>query len=1761
MEPGSSNEPSSSSSTRRRIRDYDSKPSKPISRVNMLPEDELRELEEVLTNSTRQEGKELKLNMYDRQRQRMPVFKTQPVVEVDMKQIIPNLSCDVCHDLVTSSVMTKKCGHRFCDQCIMICIMRAGSSCPTCRQNLASKRELKQDPRFDKFIVQLVDQRSDAPRFMAKPGVETEGYSDEPDSDEERRYLEEDSEMDDENEEEDGEREEDEEYEGEDEEENDDGSGEEDEQEQEQEQEESEAGEEGDIEDDDDEGKMEIDEGDDNVGTSNNGDIVEKIKEREGSQSASVVSSEHFTTGDEQSTRDTSPENVVIANLEFLAVHRLPCPDSDNETEIYYSSTPESEAEDEPASGSGTDSEEAGSENDLEDGEIDENEEENAGSAESGSEDDEEESDESDVNSEDIEIRVSDYEFTESDQSAWSDDEIIVLQNDQPGIASEYSDSSASTSEYETDDEDEEEEENCEVEGEAVDGEEVESETAIGEESGEDVSDEEEEEEEENQSDDCSADDEEEDSEEDSEENSSEESDDEEDGGESVESFPSVVYDTVIADEDFIDDTRLIKCLARNMRKERYDKLLEQECLYEKRRLEELMESDSDCDDDEDGTENGEGEEPTGSLMNGVIGGLSTIPEEIMEERSLSRSPFALQICEDEDDLGPQDSGETEVARPGRMKTKTPEDVATKNEQNETERPSRSKTKTPEEVKVEENVPDVDRPGRKKTKTPEEIAQGIQNRVIARAKRSNTNTPETIIQSVEQSEPVVPARTRPSRSKTTTPEGLQQPVQERPSSSGVGRPRRSKTNTPDVYQQQFDDSQVGRPTRSKTKTPEEITQKVEELEEILPERRRSLRSNTRTPDVISRSSSVVKTELRSNDVSEYEEDEEGSTEESSSEDEERKKFIEELLNNSDISDSELKIKRNGEDLEEDDKLDAEELLYQQTVQLLEKCQNGKPSADAVLHLLSKDYEVEKDMEVGKSAEDLELEQILSEPFETVVEDNEYLVGKNYNMIERLIVEVAGMMRMQTMIDAEALEHPETFMEEQAPNNIFDPNFNAIEQIDKIDLGQLDTRPPSTKTTDVPVIEKNEETPNENMEVTNSDMPKLSEENIKENEESQVPIEDGILKQEPVLEEGETSKMEVDTPNETVEQNNVEEAADVLEKEENKEDDKEIEADADPEIEYNEDDIEEIYEEDYESDEYEESDNDEIIDEHAGSTSDSDSESDASVPDPDEEPPLEMPEFSQALLDNYKKYKKNRERQRYKDRVKMTKMANIRLRNVAYRPTKFAHPHLPARAYQSGPSSSERPKKIAKMSGNVQMSIVQPPFPLHQLQYNMKTPSKITAVPNVHPNQEYIQKYRQQQYMLQQQAALQKQMQNQQKMSIEQQRAQNNVTDWLKSPELIAQNLNRGTEMCTQLFNSLRVPQQQVPPPTTLQQQHQLQALQQQQQLQLQQLNQQHQLQKQQMQQLPYSQQQRILQQQQMQQQQLQQQNQQQLQQYHYQMQQRQLQHPGIAPTPQPMHAVYPQQPVNPYAIVQQPGMYPPQATPQQTQQQFIHLQKHPQPPQNPQHQQQLPPQMFWQAQNQQRYQQQQQQHIQQQQQIQQQQRMQIQNQQIIDLHAKVLELEPHQRALLGPGVLQQIQQEHDKIKFKKVDTEIEFGRTHTIELQLWPTNGYQEKKRSLGRNAETVFCKTEGQSTFSHVAELLHCRLPGQQQNAQLGSFWVFKKDDNQVRRFTPKQTLLDAQRFVGQPHLVIFYDEASRADETNAEYIINSEYLDNKKP
>ena len=76
-------------------------------------------------------------------------------IKVTTRTLSSELCCPICLDLLTCTMTTKECLHRFCSECITTALMRGNKECPTCRKKIVSKRSLRPDPNFD-FLISKV---------------------------------------------------------------------------------------------------------------------------------------------------------------------------------------------------------------------------------------------------------------------------------------------------------------------------------------------------------------------------------------------------------------------------------------------------------------------------------------------------------------------------------------------------------------------------------------------------------------------------------------------------------------------------------------------------------------------------------------------------------------------------------------------------------------------------------------------------------------------------------------------------------------------------------------------------------------------------------------------------------------------------------------------------------------------------------------------------------------------------------------------------------------------------------------------------------------------------------------------------------------------------------------------------------------------------------------------------------------------------------------------------------------------------------------------------------------------------------------------------------------------------------------------------------------------------------------------------------------------------------------------------------------------
>ncbi|PAV63235.1 hypothetical protein WR25_17714 isoform I [Diploscapter pachys] len=105
------------------------------------------------------EGAEITLTEYDKIREPHPLLPPSTSVRITPK-MLSDLTCPICLDLLSQTMATKECLHRFCSECITMALLRGNKECPTCRKKLVSKRSLRPDPNFDLLINSIFPDRS-----------------------------------------------------------------------------------------------------------------------------------------------------------------------------------------------------------------------------------------------------------------------------------------------------------------------------------------------------------------------------------------------------------------------------------------------------------------------------------------------------------------------------------------------------------------------------------------------------------------------------------------------------------------------------------------------------------------------------------------------------------------------------------------------------------------------------------------------------------------------------------------------------------------------------------------------------------------------------------------------------------------------------------------------------------------------------------------------------------------------------------------------------------------------------------------------------------------------------------------------------------------------------------------------------------------------------------------------------------------------------------------------------------------------------------------------------------------------------------------------------------------------------------------------------------------------------------------------------------------------------------------------------------------
>lgn len=91
-------------------------------------------------------------------------------IAVSSKSVHSDLRCPICLDLLSTTMTTKECLHRFCAQCIITALRSGNKECPTCRKKLISKRSLRPDPNFDQLVSKLFPNKEEFEETQEKAG-------------------------------------------------------------------------------------------------------------------------------------------------------------------------------------------------------------------------------------------------------------------------------------------------------------------------------------------------------------------------------------------------------------------------------------------------------------------------------------------------------------------------------------------------------------------------------------------------------------------------------------------------------------------------------------------------------------------------------------------------------------------------------------------------------------------------------------------------------------------------------------------------------------------------------------------------------------------------------------------------------------------------------------------------------------------------------------------------------------------------------------------------------------------------------------------------------------------------------------------------------------------------------------------------------------------------------------------------------------------------------------------------------------------------------------------------------------------------------------------------------------------------------------------------------------------------------------------------------------------------------------------------------
>ncbi|KAK4770183.1 hypothetical protein SAY87_030715 [Trapa incisa] len=76
-------------------------------------------------------------------------------IYIDLTEIRKEVQCPICLGIIKKTRTVMECLHRFCRECIDKSMRLGNKECPACRKHCASRRSLRDDPKFDALIAIL----------------------------------------------------------------------------------------------------------------------------------------------------------------------------------------------------------------------------------------------------------------------------------------------------------------------------------------------------------------------------------------------------------------------------------------------------------------------------------------------------------------------------------------------------------------------------------------------------------------------------------------------------------------------------------------------------------------------------------------------------------------------------------------------------------------------------------------------------------------------------------------------------------------------------------------------------------------------------------------------------------------------------------------------------------------------------------------------------------------------------------------------------------------------------------------------------------------------------------------------------------------------------------------------------------------------------------------------------------------------------------------------------------------------------------------------------------------------------------------------------------------------------------------------------------------------------------------------------------------------------------------------------------------------